>query len=144
MPLIIKTGDILTSDAEVLVVPVNTVGVMGAGLAKQVAKRWSDALPSYQAWCRQTKPAGGSIGWSDGWVWFATKEHWRQPSELSWIEKGLRRLVQIARDERGSIDTIALPLLGCGLGGLNPAHVGALIGATFGPSSVTAELWLES
>lgn len=108
----------MSTSAEVLVVPVNCVGIMGAGLAKAVADRWPSVLPEY----REHTFTPASVHWLEPTperptlALVATKAHWRQPSQLSWIRIGLEHLVfdLESRDET----SIAIPRLGCGRGGL--------------------------
>ena len=116
-------ADIFASRAKVLVNPVNTVGIMGAGLAKQFATRFPQALHAYRRACahRLVRP-GTCLYWrnpdrhAQDVLMFATKDHWRDPSLLEYIESGLPRLVdQLNRHDAPSV---AIPALGCGLGGL--------------------------
>lgn len=120
-------GNILKSRAARLVVPVNTVGVMGAGLAKVFAEEFPAMLEPYQSWCRSA--SGGSVGsWqvpnhAQSVVWFASKEHWRNPSRIEWIEQGLKNL----KTQIGDGQWTAIPLVGAGLGGLRSFTIKALI-----------------
>jgi hypothetical protein len=111
-------------------VPVNTVpGVMGAGMAKEAAERAPSLKESHAAWCRGQKPVGGDVRWMGGQVLFvATKQNWRAPSRVEWIERGLRNL----RKFMDAGTSVALPLLGCGRGGLDPTDVERLIVTEFG------------
>ena len=104
----------------VYVNPVNTVGVSGAGLAKEFKVRYPVAQSLYEARCR----SGFRIGElmfvrerNDMVVYFPTKIHWRQPSQLEYIERGLERFVK--EYARFNMSSVAFPALGCGLGGLN-------------------------
>lgn len=140
MPVSRITGNILTATADLVVIPVNTVGVMGKGLARDAAKRWPDMAEDYRQWCRESKPTGGAVAvWCYGErvCWFATKESWRHPSRMEWVADGLGRLrdLVIARNL-----TCALPLLGAGLGGLDPIEVERRIEAAFA-DVLGVELW---
>jgi hypothetical protein len=113
--------DLFASGCDALVNPVNTVGVMGAGLAKQFARRYPDLLAPYQDACRSgVLHVGGAWLWAapDGIVvaCVATKKDWRNPSRIGWVRGGLIRLDAAVR--RDSIDSVAVPALGAGLGGL--------------------------
>lgn len=130
------TGDILTADVEALVNPVNTVGVMGAGLALQFKRKYPDMFVEYVAACRHSELKVGKLAVHflkrargvDGprmVISFPTKRHWQQPSKLEWIDQGLTRLR--ASIEALMIRSIAIPQLGCGLGGLDLADVRKLI-----------------
>ncbi|MCC6651031.1 MAG: macro domain-containing protein [Candidatus Eisenbacteria bacterium] len=119
------TGDILSSDTEAVVNTVNCVGVMGRG----IALRFKDAFPAnfdaYTGACKAGKVEPGRMFvFETGrltpprWVInFPTKRHWRGKSLLPDIESGLDALREEIR-ERG-IRSIAIPPLGCGLGGLD-------------------------
>lgn len=118
----VTKGDLLKSTAAALVIPVNTKGVAGKGLALQ----WSlSAEPSevlaYERHCESGRAKLGHVWWTKRTptqriVFFPTKAHWRELSRLHAIEEGLEALrALIVKDKIGSI---AVPALGCGLGGL--------------------------
>ena len=118
------TGDLLKADVEALVNPVNTVGVMGRGLALQFKRAFPDNFRAYAAACKAGEVAPGRMFIFETGrstkpkfiVNFPTKRHWRNKSRLEDIEAGLAALVSdVARLE---IRSIAIPPLGCGLGGL--------------------------
>ena len=123
------TGNLLTNDAEALVNTVNLDGVMGKGIALQFAKAFPEILPPYEAACRSGELAPGRVqviarpGLLNPRyiINVPTKRHWRGKSRLADIEAGLADLVRVVR-ERG-IRSIAVPPLGCGLGGLAWADV---------------------
>lgn len=136
-----RRGSILTSTADVIVIPVNTVGVMGAGLAKAAAQKWPHVERAYKDWCRRAKPRGGmlSIPFPDdrpSACLLATKEHWRTPSRLEWVRSGLDWLLMLTHGQ-----SLALPMLGCGLGGLSERDVLPLVEARFTDSSRHVEVW---
>ena len=123
------TGDIFQSEMQTLVVPVNTVGVMGAGLAKEFARRYPKMFEIYREDCEDGIYKVGRLGiWRENisrWILnFPTKTDWRKPSKLEYIEAGLETLVETY--ERAYIESIAFPKLGCGLGGLHWPDVRAL------------------
>ena len=112
---------ILTSTAQTVVNTVNTVGVMGKGLAAAFKARAPEMFHEYQHLCQNGKLKIGTL-----WLWkgqpqwilnFPTKKHWRNPSQLSYIESGLAKFV--AQYEQRGIREISFPRLGCGNGGLN-------------------------
>ncbi len=120
-----KTGDILTQDAEALVNTVNCVGVMGRGIALQFKNAFPDNFSAYEKACRrgEVRP-GHMLVFETGRLTnpryiinFPTKRHWRGRSRLSDIESGLAALIGEVR-ARG-IQSIAIPPLGSGLGGLH-------------------------
>jgi O-acetyl-ADP-ribose deacetylase (regulator of RNase III) len=129
MPIIYTTKSIFDTKftkAEILVNPVNCVGVMGAGLAKQFKEKFPDMFEEYWRLC-----STDSIHLGEVWfTWarkneaslkvclFPTKNHWQDKSCVQWIEAGLDDFKKLP----GFIpeDTIcSFPKLGCGLGGLD-------------------------
>lgn len=120
----------LTGAMVALVNTVNCVGVMGKGVALEFKRRWPAMFDDYVDRCRHgaVKPgepylfedASGSRILN-----FPTKDHWRSPSRLSDIERGLDRLAE--RHAAWGITSIAMPPLGCGNGGLSWSDVGPLI-----------------
>jgi O-acetyl-ADP-ribose deacetylase (regulator of RNase III) len=131
-------GDLLKADAEALVNPVNTVGVMGAGLALQFRTAYPDNYRAYRNACGSGELWPGRVFvWERGRtdaprfiVNFPTKTHWRLPSLLPDIAEGLRDLRQVIADYE--MRSIAVPALGCGLGGLGWDEVYPLIKAHLG------------
>jgi O-acetyl-ADP-ribose deacetylase (regulator of RNase III) len=117
-------GDILAADAEALVNPVNCVGVMGAGLALQFKRAFPQNFAAYETACAagQLQPgtmlvhATGALSGPRWIVNFPTKRHWREVSRLEDVEAGLLALADEVK--RRGIRSIAVPALGCGLGGL--------------------------
>jgi len=122
-------GDILNADAEALVNTVNCVGLEGRGLAAQFRAAFPRVSRSYRAACRKKKVQPGcmhivEIGRTSRPRWvinFPTKRHWSAKSRIEDIETGLIALVAEVR--RLGIRSIAVPPLGCGLGGLSWAAV---------------------
>lgn len=123
MIVYIKNGDILTSKAQAIVNCVNTHGVMGKGLALLYRKKYPDMFTAYRRACLDNKVKTGSMHlWKvsneDKWIInFPTKDHWRNPSQMEWIITGLQDLVKVVKDK--GFTSVAIPPLGCGLGGLN-------------------------
>ena len=122
------TGNIFDADVEALVNPVNCQGVMGKGLALEFKKRFPDNYRIYKELCYnednwQIMEPGDvlvtAVNNNTGPKYifnFATKDHWSKPSKIEYIEKGLKILVKKIR--KFDIKYIAIPKLGCGLGGL--------------------------
>lgn len=128
-------GDLLRSRADMLVNAVNCVGVMGAGIALGFRHRYEDMSEDYRRACRAGKLYPGRLH-----VWrlsggrrivnLPTKRHWRERSRYDDIDAGLRALrICIERFEPA---TVAVPVLGCGHGGLDWARVAPMIGARLG------------
>ena len=122
-------GDIFESPAQVIVNTVNTVGVMGKGLALSFKQRYPDMFESYRMACEKNQFTMGKLMLyqeADHWILlFPTKENWRNPSKLEYIEKGLKKFVSSYEDKH--ISSIAFPKLGCGNGELNWADVKPLM-----------------
>lgn len=115
------SGNIFTSPAKVLVNPVNTVGVMGKGLAKQFKANFPDMFKQYQKICDAKQLDIGKL-WlyktPNKWVLnFPTKTTWRKPSQLEYIQKGLEKFVNSY--EKYDLSSVAFPKLGCGNGELD-------------------------
>jgi len=142
-------GDILNADVEALVNTVNCVGIMGRGVALQFRKAYPDNYTQYKAVCdrRELEPGklftytNKSLTNPHYIINFPTKVHWKGNSHLDYIEKGLEALV--AEIERLGIQSIALPPLGCGLGGLDWTAVKPRIEAAFAALSQVDVLLYE-
>jgi len=123
------SGDLLKADAEALVNTVNCVGFMGRGIALQFKRAFPQNFKVYQAACKrhEVQPGKmlvvetGQLTHPRYIVNFPTKRHWRGPSRLDDIETGLAALAAEVR--RLGIRSIAVPPLGCGLGGLDWSEV---------------------
>jgi O-acetyl-ADP-ribose deacetylase (regulator of RNase III) len=130
-------GDLLDSDVEALVNTVNTVGIMGKGIALQFKKRFPDNDRAYQRVCKSGELQPGRVFTfaldtlhnPRFIINFPTKRHWRARSRIEDIRSGLVALVDEIK-MRG-IRSIAVPPLGCGNGGLNWEEVSPLIQKAF-------------
>lgn len=126
-------GNLLDSQDEALVNPVNTVGVMGKGLALAFRHRFDLNHRLYVAACQAGEVQVGRMfvtetGQASGPRWvvnFPTKQHWRQPSQLHWVSDGLVDLRRFIAQQQ--VRSIAIPALGAGLGGLAWPDVRAAI-----------------
>lgn len=121
-----KTGNLLDSDAEALVNTVNTVGVMGKGIALQFKNMFPNNFKRYALSCKNKDLKVGQLLVTEEEallvgkkiiINFPTKTHWRLPSELHYIEAGLTELVKVIKEK--NIKSIAIPPLGSGNGGLD-------------------------
>lgn len=117
-------GNLLEARVEVLVNTVNTVGVMGKGIALMFKERFAENFRLYATACKAGKVQTGRMFVTpvhelDGPRWivnFPTKQHWRSPSRLEWIVDGLQDLRRFLLEHQ--IHSIAIPPLGAGNGGL--------------------------
>lgn len=117
-----KSGNLFDSNCQTLVNTVNTVGVMGKGIALQFKQKYRKMYEFYRRRCLNNEFRMGDLllykGCPDGkWVLnFPTKIHWMNPSKLEYIEVGLKEFVSKYHDL--GITSIAFPKLGCNNGGL--------------------------
>jgi O-acetyl-ADP-ribose deacetylase (regulator of RNase III) len=146
--LSLADGDMFFSTMQTVTVSVNIVGIMGRGLASRAKYQFPDVYVVYQDACRRkalrmekpylykreafvdeeladepgTLPAVNATKW---FLLFATKRHWRDTSDLGAIEGGLRWVRENYKNE--GIESLAMPALGCGLGGLHWRDVGPVM-----------------
>ena len=126
-------GNLLDAKVEALVNTVNTVGVMGKGIALMFKEAFPSNFRSYAEACEAKRVRIGRMFVTesrtlDGARWiinFPTKKHWRRPSKLEWIVDGLKDLRRVIGENE--IRSIALPPLGSGNGGLDWSEVRAAI-----------------
>ena len=123
------TGNLLEAEVDALVNTVNTVGVMGKGIALQFKNAFPDNYEAYRRACKDEAVRLGEmfvfetgvLGRPRWIINFPTKQHWRARSRLRDIEAGLVALCVAIREHQ--IKSIAVPPLGCGSGGLDWADV---------------------
>lgn len=158
------SGDIFASCADWLMNPVNTQGVSGAGLARQFKMRCPIAVKFYEQQCMEGKIKPGQIiacgatsfcgseaERSEPGVIFAfTKDHWRNPSRYGWIESVLEQTADFLYGQhpdpldKKEMLSLAVPGLGCGLGGLQWAVVEPMIEHLLGQLEVDVRVfWPE-
>lgn len=138
MAIISTQGDLLQQhDVDAIVNTVNCVGVMGKGIALQFKKKWPANFKAYAAACKAKQVKLGEMYIYDlgGLVTpryiinFPTKDHWRNASKLQDIENGLHDLIHQIKIL--GIQSVAIPPLGCGNGGLSWTQVEPLIEQSF-------------
>jgi O-acetyl-ADP-ribose deacetylase (regulator of RNase III) len=118
-------GNLLDAPVDALVNTVNTVGVMGKGIALMFKERFVHNFDLYSAACKAKRVQVGRMfvtetGELDGPRWiinFPTKDHWKGASRLEWVESGLQDLKRVLRERQ--IKSVAIPPLGAGNGGLD-------------------------
>lgn len=140
----IKTGDMFKSEAQTLVNTVNTVGVMGKGIALSFRLRFPEMYKDYVRRCRSGQvKLGRPYLYTDlthQWVLnFPTKKHWRSVSRLADIEEGLRYLKQ--NYKHWGIKSLAVPPLGCGNGQLDWKVVGPTLYRHLSELEIPVELY---
>lgn len=133
-----KTGNLLAEDAEAIVNTVNCVGVMGRGIALQFKRVYPENFVAYQKACQREEVQPGKMFLFETGeltnpryvINFPTKRHWKGKSRIEDIDAGLLALAEDIK--RLNIQSIALPPLGCGLGGLDWPLVRSRIEAVLG------------
>ena len=135
-----RHDDLLEADSEALVNAVNTVGVMGKGIALQFKKRFLEDFKAYARACKSGEVEVGrmftvcldKLTNPQFIVNFPTKKHWREKSRVEYVRDGLEDLFREL--ERLGVDSIAVPPLGCGNGGLDwEVEVRPLVEEAFAP-----------
>jgi O-acetyl-ADP-ribose deacetylase (regulator of RNase III) len=130
-------GNLLDADVDALVNAVNTVGVMGKGIALQFKQVYPDMFKVYE---RAAKNGDVQLGKMHVYptnalsgpryiINFPTKQHWQDRSYLGDIRNGLTDLLQVVKSL--GIESVAIPPLGCGNGGLDWRDVEPLIASIF-------------
>lgn len=139
----VRVGDLFESKAQTLVNTVNCVGVMGKGIAAGFKRRFPEMYEDYVARCeRGEMRLGRPQLWRGTTPWvlnFPTKDHWRSVSRLHDIEEGLEYLLQ--HYEAWGIQSLAVPPLGCGHGGLDWTVVGPTLSRYLDRMSVPVVLY---
>lgn len=124
-------GDLFRIQTEAIVIPVNTMGAMGKGVALQCAQRHRDLEAYYKLMCRQRRlRIGNALVWKRTLPWIIctpTKTHWRQPSTTGYIFQACSAIRNVASEF--DLENVALPWLGCGEGGLSEEEVKPILTA---------------
>lgn len=128
-------GNLLEADTQAVVNTVNTVGVMGKGIALMFKEAFRGNFEAYADACKKNNVQVGCMFVTENdeltgprWIInFPTKKHWRHPTKIEWIEEGLADLKNTIIDKK--IQSVAIPPLGCGNGGLEWFKVRSLIEA---------------
>lgn len=143
--LCIKEGkDIWDNESGMFLIPVNCVGVMGCGLAKDCKERFPHVFHSYRKLCRSGDFTLETLKMyliKDNYaiLLIPTKYDWRNPSRLDWVENAIKKLGSCM--ERSPIDTIHVPPLGCGAGGLDIDKVRPLVAKYLCHDNVTVNFY---
>ncbi len=155
-------GDMFNSNMQTLTISVNTKGVMGKGLASHAKYLFPDVYVQYQDMCRNRRLKVGkpvvvksrySIkfvmadavvddGRSAWFLLFATKKDWREKTKLSYITDGLDYVYK--NFKKWELSSLALPALGCGLGGLDWKDVGPLMCQSLDELGIPISIYLPN
>jgi O-acetyl-ADP-ribose deacetylase (regulator of RNase III) len=130
-------GNLIEAKAEALVNTVNTLGIMGKGIALMFKEAFPENFKAYEAACKRKDVQLRKMFVTErrdmfGPRWiinFPTKANWRFPSQIEWIEAGLEDLKRVIAEK--DIRSIAIPPLGAGNGGLDWTEVRPKIEAAF-------------
>ncbi|MBU0686103.1 MAG: DUF4433 domain-containing protein [Candidatus Thermoplasmatota archaeon] len=158
--LVVRDGNMFLSGMQTLTISVNCVGVMGKGLASKAKYLFPDVYGVYKDLCQKHQLRLGEpylykreesydlldtpedVESPNDSVWFLlfpTKGHWSEKASLVDIEKGLEWLVDNYEGE--GIESLAVPALGCGLGGLRWEDVSKVLYRHLGKLSIPVEIY---
>lgn len=138
-------GNIFNTKAQVVVNTVNCVGVMGKGIALVYKLRYPKMFDLYQEHCKSKLIGIGKLWLYKGepdapWVLnFPTKFHWKYPSKIEYVEKGLQKFLDTYKDQ--GIKSIAFPLLGAHNGGLDRDEVYQLMTSYLSKCEIPVEIF---
>jgi O-acetyl-ADP-ribose deacetylase (regulator of RNase III) len=118
-----QRGNILSSQAHAIVIPVNCVGVMGAGLARQFKEKYPELFVRYYNECMQGKLKEGEC------TSIATYIKWKNDSTVEGVRNCIENILKEV--EKHQVSSVAIPAIGCGLGGLDWKDVEPMITETF-------------
>lgn len=126
-------GNLLEAEVEAVVNTVNTVGIMGKGIALMFKEKFPENFLAYAQACKNNEVRTGKMFVTESQqlfgpkliINFPTKTHWRARTKIAWIKEGLEDLVQVIKDK--DVRSVAVPPLGCGNGGLDWSDVRPLI-----------------
>ena len=145
----IKRGNIFTTNCHTIVNTVNTVGVMGAGIAYEFQLRFPEMFEKYKQFCDN-----GQINIGNLWIYkltryddenyeyilnFPTKEHWKYPTKIEYLEKGLQKFLDTYKQK--GILSIAFPLLGASKGGLSEGKSIGIMKKYLEKVDIPVEIW---
>ena len=149
----IENVNLFNSGTDALVNPVNCKGIMGKGIALEFKKRFPECLIPYKQACESRKLFPGKLLFvrlvvqpdlfirkRPGVILFPTKVHWRDKSRIEWIEQGLVFLKHNYHE--WGLRSIAMPQIGCGLGGLLWEQVKPLIELYFNNEPIEIEVYI--
>jgi O-acetyl-ADP-ribose deacetylase (regulator of RNase III) len=138
-------GNIFNTKAQSIVNTVNCVGVMGKGIALVFKLRYPKMFDLYSEYCKNKRIGIGKL-WlhkeeeNAPWVLnFPTKFHWKYPSKMEYVEKGLSKFVETYKDN--GIASVAFPLLGTHNGGLDKQEVLSVMNKYLGQCDIPIEIY---
>jgi O-acetyl-ADP-ribose deacetylase (regulator of RNase III) len=149
--IIEESGNLFDSHYQTFGVTVNAFGVMGAGIALECRDRFGEVYVKYSGACARRHfatdqlliaPITSATYWDNQKkqvLCILTKYHWSQPSTIAMVEASLKAI----REQYVAlgIESLAIPLLGCGKGKLKPERVQPLIEAYLDPLPIRVGLF---
>jgi len=139
-----KKGNIFNSKCQTIVNTINCLGVMGAGIAFEFRLRYPEMYAKYKNLCEQKIIQIGTL-----WIYtinsnkkilnFPTKDDWKKPTKIEYLERGLTKFVDTYRDK--NISSIAFPLLGASHGGLSPDVSLSVMKKHLSKCEIPIEIW---
>ena len=145
----VKQGNIFNTKCHTIVNTVNTVGVMGAGIAYEFKLRFPEMFTKYKYYCDNNQIHIGNL-----WIYkltkndnenykyilnFPTKEHWKYPTKIEYLEKGLQKFIDTYKKKE--ILSIAFPLLGANNGGLSEEESITIMTNYLEKVDIPVEIW---
>ena len=116
-----KDGDIFKDTSKAIVNAVNCIGAMGKGIALKFKEKYPNNYIAYKTACdnKEVKIGKMFIYKENNKIIinFPTKQHWYNDSRIEYIEEGLKDLVKVLYSL--NIESIVMPAIGCGNGGLS-------------------------
>jgi len=145
----IKKGNIFTTNCHTIVNTINTVGVMGAGIAYEFKLRFPEMFEKYKQFCDSGQIKVGNL-----WIYkltkndnenykyilnFPTKQHWKYPTKTEYLELGLQKFIDTYKEK--GILSIAFPLLGASKGGLSEKQSINIMKKYLEKVDIPVEIW---
>ena len=145
----IKKGNIFTTNCHTIVNTINTVGIMGAGIAYEFKLRFPEMFEKYKQFCESKQINIGTL-----WIYklikydnenyeyilnFPTKQHWKYPTKIEYLEQGLQKFIDTYKQK--GILSIAFPLLGASKGGLSEEQSISIIKKYLDKIDIPVEIW---
>ena len=140
----IVSGNIFNTECDYIVNTVNCMGVMGAGIAYEFKLRYPEMYKKYKKICEDNLFDIGML-----WIYkdpdkkilcFPTKKHLKYPSKIEYLELGLQKFVSIYKEK--GIKSIAFPILGASLGGINIKDSLCIMEKHLSLCDIYIEIWM--
>jgi O-acetyl-ADP-ribose deacetylase (regulator of RNase III) len=118
MSIELHKGDLFASDYKIVGHGCNSVGVMGAGFALQISKRYPDLVPVYRQMCvDKTFQPGSAFLWEGKVLNLGTQYFPGRNARPEWVRESLERA--LSNTDIQLVGELSIPKIGCGIGGLD-------------------------